>query len=97
MKPKEDQKIHKKKKWHKFQDINKKAKIDTRSVYNYAEIILTEPMSKLLNRGLNYCHTPPILSITELSVSISKFERKNVNSLIYKWMCWSRTVPNSIY
>ena len=37
---------------------------------------LTSSMSKVLNRGLNFCVTPETINITELLVDYRKFERK---------------------
>ena len=37
---------------------------------------LTQPMVKLLDRGLNFCVTPSTLNITQIKVDFDKFERR---------------------
>ena len=48
------------------------------AVYNYSDITLTDGMTKLLNRGLNFCVTPEKLNITQLLTEIGRFERKTL-------------------
>ena len=45
-------------------------------VFNYSDIQLTEAMSRLLNRGLNFALTPLSLNMTQVLTDFAKFERK---------------------
>lgn len=45
-------------------------------VFNYSKVELTEPMLKLLNRGLNFCIKPLNVNTTKLLCDFKKFERK---------------------
>jgi hypothetical protein len=60
--------------WKRTQDKKKMETIT--AVYNYSDLTLTEGMTKILNRGLNFCITPILLNITEILVAYRKFERK---------------------
>jgi hypothetical protein len=60
--------------WKRVQDKKKMETIT--SVYNYSDLTLTEGMTRILNRGLNFCITPISLNITEVLVDYRKFERK---------------------
>ena len=60
--------------------INVKPANTESSVFNYSSVILTEPMKKLLNRGLNFAILPLKLDITQVLVDFRKFER----SVIWK-------------
>ena len=44
-------------------------------VFNYSDIVMTEAMLKLLNRGLNFSILPFKLDITQTLVEYRKFER----------------------
>ena len=44
-------------------------------VFNYSDIVMTEAMLKLLNRGLNFSILPFKLDITQTFVEYRKFER----------------------
>ena len=44
-------------------------------IFNYSNIELTEPMKKVLNRGLNFCILPIKLDITQVLVHFRQFER----------------------
>ena len=46
------------------------------AIYNYSNLVLTNSMSRILNRGLNFCVTPTNLNVTEMLVDYRKFERK---------------------
>jgi hypothetical protein len=61
-------------KWKKTQD-RKKLKPIT-SIYNYTNLELSEAMTRVLNRGLNFCINPLKLNLTEILVDYRKFERK---------------------
>jgi hypothetical protein len=61
-------------KWQRIQD--KKKRVTISAVYNYSDLELTDPIQKVLNRGLNFCVTPTNLNITEVLVDFRKFERK---------------------
>ena len=43
--------------------------------FNYSDITLTEDMTKILNRGLNFSIQPIKLNVTELLVNFQKFQR----------------------
>ena len=61
----------------KWQNIQKKKTSEQiTAIYNYSTMTLTGAMSRLLNRGLNFCVTPNTLNVTELLVDYRKFERK---------------------
>ena len=45
-------------------------------MYNYSILELTEDMTKILNRGLNFCVTPDSVNITELRAELRTFDRK---------------------
>ena len=64
----------KRNKWKKIQDKLKRTPITI--VYNYSSITLTEDMTKVLNRGLNFCVTPNSVNVTELRADLKTFERK---------------------
>jgi hypothetical protein len=64
----------KRSKWKRIQDRKKKE--TTSAVYNHSSLELTEAMTKILNRGLNFCVTPLTLNITEVLVDYRKYERK---------------------
>ena len=74
MEPKGNDKTKKKKtrrfikrnKWKRVQD--KKKKHTTSAVHNFSDMILTQAMETLLNRGLNFCITPLKLNVTEILV-----------------------------
>ena len=55
-------------------------------VFNYSSIILTIPMVKLLNRGLNFAIFPLNLDITQVIVDFKRFER----SFIWKEFWYER-------
>ena len=44
-------------------------------VFNYSNIVMTDPMLRLLNRGLNFSLLPYKLDITQTLVEFRKFER----------------------
>ena len=44
-------------------------------VFNYSDIELTEPMNRLLNRGLNFSILPKKLDITQVRVDYKRFKR----------------------
>jgi hypothetical protein len=46
------------------------------TVYNYSNLVLTDPMSKILNRGLNFCVNLKNVSITELLVYYRKLKKR---------------------
>ena len=50
----------------------KKQNIST--IFNYSRIEMSEPMTKLLNRGLNFTILPLKLDLTEVIVDYNKFE-----------------------
>jgi hypothetical protein len=60
--------------WRKIQQRQKAKQIT--AFYNYSDLVLTNSMSKILNRGLNFYVTPPNLNVTEMLVDYRKFERK---------------------
>ena len=62
--------------WKKIQDKRKAIQIESSAVYNYSKIKLTEPMAKILNRGLNFCVTPSTLNLTQIKSDFDKFERR---------------------
>jgi hypothetical protein len=64
----------KRSKWKRIQDRKKKETIS--AVYNHSSLNLTEAMTKILNRGLNFCVTPLTLNLTEVLVDYRKYERK---------------------
>ena len=64
----------KRNKWKRIQDQKKNKNISV--IYDFSTIQLTEGMTKILNRGLNFCITPLKLNITEILVDYRKFERK---------------------
>ena len=53
-----------------FQSIN--------IVFNYSSIVLTDAMTRLLNRGFNFCILPMKLDMTQLLVDLKRFERSVV-------------------
>ena len=57
--------------------INKK-KTSENVVFNYSSITITEPMNRLLNRGLNFSVLPSKLDITQLFVDYKKFARSAI-------------------
>jgi hypothetical protein len=61
-------------KWKRVQDQKNRQKINL--IYNFSSIALTRDMEKVLNRGLNFCVTPPALNLTDILVDYKKFERK---------------------
>ena len=67
-------------KWIKIQNKLKAAPIN--AVYNYSKISLTEPMKKLLNRGLNFCVAPLKLNLAQTITEFNKFERS------FLWKEW---------
>ena len=73
-KHKKHRRFVKRTKWRRTQTKKKAQQIT--AVYNYSAITLTSSMSKILNRGLNFCVTPTNLNVTELLVDYRKFERK---------------------
>ena len=60
--------------------LNNKIKITNTKpvslVFNYSSIQLTEPMSSLLNKGLNFSILPLKLDITQILVDFRKYERR---------------------
>jgi hypothetical protein len=73
-KDKKHRRFVKRTRWRKIQ--TKKNCKQITAVYNYSDIPLTNAMSKVLNRGLNFCVTPDKLNVTEMLVDYRKFERK---------------------
>jgi hypothetical protein len=61
-------------KWKKRQDKKKSQPLT--AIYNYSDLTLTEAMTNLLNRGLNFCINPLKLNLTEILVDYRKFDRK---------------------
>ncbi len=57
--------------WKKIQDKKKMQPIS--AIYNYSSLTITSGMTKVLNRGLNFCVTPSALNITEILVDYRKF------------------------
>ena len=47
-------------------------------IFNYSNIVLTEAMNNVLNRGLNFCILPIKLDITQVLVEFRQFERSTV-------------------
>ena len=47
-------------------------------VFNYSNIVLTEAMQNLLNRGLNFSILPLKLDLTQVLVDYKKFERSTI-------------------
>ena len=45
-------------------------------VFNYSDLILTEPMMNLLNRGLNFAVKPSSINLSNILTDFKKFERK---------------------
>jgi hypothetical protein len=60
--------------WKKIQDKKKTTPITP--IYNYSKIELSESMTKVLSRGLNFCINPKKFKTTEMLVDYRKFERK---------------------
>ena len=44
-------------------------------IFNYSSIKLTEPMNRVLNRGLNFSILPLKLDITQILVDFKRYER----------------------
>ena len=62
-------------------NVRKETNIDKEPnslVFNYSKLKLTDAMSSLLNRGLNFSILPLKLDITEVLVDYKKFERRVV-------------------
>lgn len=72
--PRKHRRFIKRPKWQRLQ--NKKKQESISAIYNYSDLTLTEPMKKVLNRGLNFCVAPENLNITEALVDLRRFERK---------------------
>ena len=70
----------KRKIWVKKQNKLKATPIN--AVYNYSKITLTEPIKKLLNRGLNFCVAPLKLKLAQTITKFNKFERS------FLWKEW---------
>ena len=74
--------IHKETHWiahstyKKQQNIMKRQSINI--VFNYSSIVLTDAMTRLLNRGFNFCILPMKLDMTQLLVDLKRFERSVV-------------------
>ena len=50
--------------------------IDTEDiVFNYSNIVLSEPMKRLLNRGLNFSIVPNKMDLTQVLTDFKRFER----------------------
>ena len=73
-KSKKHRRFVKRTKWRNLQ--KKKQSQQITAIYNYSTMTLTSAMSKVLNRGLNFCVTPETINVTELLVDYRKFERK---------------------
>jgi hypothetical protein len=64
---------------HKFRKQQMKLRKQKLSiVFNYSSIILTEPMERVLNRGLNFCVQPLKLDLTQVLVDFRYFERSMI-------------------
>ncbi len=44
-------------------------------VFNYSDMVLTEPMERLLNRGLNFSILPKKMDLTQVLTDFKRFER----------------------
>jgi hypothetical protein len=54
------------------------------AIYNYSNFVLTNSMSKIPNRSLNFCLRPNNLNVTtEMLVDYGKFDKKNVMEGIF--------------
>ena len=47
-------------------------------VFNYSDVVLTEPMERLLNRGLNFSILPKKLDLTQVLTDYKRFERSAI-------------------
>ena len=47
-------------------------------VFNYSDVVLTEPMEQLLNRGLNFSILPNKMDLTQVLTDFKRFERSVV-------------------
>ena len=47
-------------------------------IFNYSDTILTEPMEKVLNRGLNFSVLPNKLDLTQVLVDYKRYERSAI-------------------
>ena len=64
----------KRSKWKRLKKKQQTQKVSV--VFNYSSLDLTEPMTNLLNRGLNFSITPQFLNLSQVLVDFTKFERK---------------------
>ena len=51
---------------------------DESVVFNYSNLVLSEPMEKLLNRGLNFSILPKKLDLTQVLTDYKRFERSAI-------------------
>ena len=74
------EKKRKKKKWVTKTKYRRQRKKEQRQkinvVFNYSDLVLTDAMNNLLNRGLNFAITPLHLNLTQVLVDFAKFERR---------------------
>ena len=47
-------------------------------VFNYSTLVITDPMNRLLNRGLNFSILPLKLDITQTLVEFKRYERSAI-------------------
>ena len=47
-------------------------------VFNYSNIVLTEPMERFLNRGLNFSILPKKMDLTQVYVHFKRFKRSAI-------------------
>ena len=64
----------KRSKYHKWKQAeSKKQKLNL--VVNLSDMVITEPMKSLLNRGLSFVPTPSNIDISQVKAQINKYER----------------------
>ena len=51
---------------------------DESVVFNYSDLVLSEPMERLLNRGLNFSILPKKLDLTQVLTDYKRFERSAI-------------------
>ena len=54
-------------------------------IFNYSRIVLSEPMKKLINRGLNFSVLPKKLDITQVQVDFQQFKRLAIWTEFWAW------------
>ena len=73
--------------------IKKMNKQSITAIFNYSTLILTEPMTELLNLWLNFAILPLKLDLTQVLVDFTKYER----SMVWKEFWYSKEDKSDNY